>query len=253
MSWNVNSIRIRISNLVNCLLRHQPDVVCLQELKGEDLQFPYSDLEQIGYNAVVYGQKTYNGVAILAKKKPNLRCMGIPGYTDVNARYLEVAIDDLTVACIYAPNGESLDSEKFQYKIQWYNNLLRYLEQARVGETPFVIAGDFNIAPNPSIDTTLAPEQCERLLCSQEEVAIFQRVLETGLIDTTRYLYPVKELFTWWDYRANSFLQNKGMRIDHILASRLLSSKIVDISVDRLERSLERPSDHAPLIATFKI
>lgn len=252
MSWNVNSLRVRLPNLINCILRHAPDVVCLQELKAEESQFPFSQIEQLGYHAIVVGQKTYNGVAILAKSRPTLRAKEIPNLCDINARYLEVEIDGMIVSCIYAPNGESLDSDKFKYKKNWYAHLIKYLNQNQISSSPFVIAGDFNIAPNPTIDTTLAPDQQERLLCSKEELSLFQEILNSGLVDTARHLYPTTELFTWWDYRSGSFLQNRGMRIDHILASEVLAQNLIDSSVDKIERAHERPSDHAPLIALFK-
>lgn len=252
MTWNVNSIKIRQSNLTNLLTRHQPDVVCLQEIKGEEGNFPFSVFDSMGYHALVFGQKAYNGVAILSTTKPILRTKGIPGFEDPSARYIEAQIQDLIIASIYAPNGESLESPKFQYKVEWYHHVTEYLSQLIAQNVPYIMAGDFNIAPNPTIDTTLPATDFHRIHSSPQELAIYRKLLTVGLIDSTRYLYPEKEAFTWWDYRSGSFQRNKGMRIDHLLMSSHLISSLVDSIVDKKEREAERPSDHAPLIVTFK-
>ena len=251
MTWNVNSIKIRELNLLQCLLRHQPDAVCLQELKGEEFNFPFTQYENLGYHCTVFGQKAYNGVALLTKDKPLRILKGIPEFEDPNARYLQIQLPQCTLASIYAPNGESLQSAKFDYKKNWYSHLIRYLSTA-IPKNRFIIAGDFNIAPDPNLDTTIPPEKQDRILCSSFEVNMFQKLLDLGLLDTSRYLYPSKELFTWWDYRSGSFPQNKGMRIEHVLASVELGPNLVDSFVDKEERSHERPSDHAPLIVSFK-
>ncbi len=253
ITWNVNSIKVREERLLGVLKRHQPDVICLQELKTVDEQFPLENIKALGYHASIFGQKAYNGVAILSKIEPVSIKKGF-GYTDdLSARYIEVEFaNKIVVSSVYAPNGQDLLSDKFQYKMAWYEKLTSYLRDKLSHQPSMILGGDYNIAPHPQ-DTVIPIDEQERILCSAQERKTFETLLGVGLVDSLHQLNPTDPTFTWWDYRAGSFQKNKGMRIDHFLVTHNLSKSLRLSQVDRDERKGERPSDHAPVILDFDL
>lgn len=249
-TWNVNSLRVRLTHLLNWLADNQPDVVALQEIKLEEPIFPYAEFMQIGYQAVCFGQRTYNGVAILSKHKLHENTFGMPDYSDEQSRVLAVTIQGVRVINLYVPNGSAIDSEKYQYKLIWLENLLAYLKQQKSNYKKIIVLGDFNIAPD---DCDVHDPQAWKgqVLVSPEERLAWQKILSIGLTDTFRHFNQEVGHFSWWDYRAASFRRNQGLRIDHILANQPLISQCLSCVIDKTPRAQERPSDHAPVIASF--
>lgn len=252
-SWNVNSLNVRLPRLLAWLDRQRPDIVCLQETKMEDHRFPTEILQEAGYVSCCHGQKTYNGVAILARRDlgvDDMQC-AVPGYDDTQARVIAATINNIRFVCLYVPNGQAVGSEKFEYKMQWCRQVTRYLHEALMAYTHVVVAGDFNIAPDDR--DVYDPEGWrDQILCSDEERAVFQSWLRLGFQDSFRLFEQPPATFTWWDYRQLGFAKNRGLRIDHILLSERLATACVASGVDREERKGEKPSDHAPVIATLK-
>lgn len=250
-AWNVNSLRVRLGYLLEWLSCHQPDIICLQETKLLDEEFPVDAVRQAGYEAVYTGQKAYNGVAILSKRKGSQMLTDIPGWVDPQRRIIGLTFDDIRVINLYVPNGESTTSEKFQYKLTWLDRIYDFL-LAEIKKYPkLIVLGDFNIAP--STEDVYDPEEMQgQLLFSEPERNRFKKIIELGLSDCFRLHSQAEKSFTWWDYRMNSFKRNRGLRIDHILAAPALSKQCVQCFVDRAPRALERPSDHAPIVAVFE-
>ncbi|MDR2925605.1 MAG: exodeoxyribonuclease III [Azoarcus sp.] len=245
-TWNVNSLRVRLHHLLDWLDTHRPDALCLQELKLEDKAFPEDELRAAGYYAAFSGQKTYNGVAILASSPPKDVQRGIPGFADEQKRLIAATVSGVRIVCGYFPNGQALDSDKFVYKLGWLDALTRWLKQEALPAHPnLVLAGDFNIAPDAA---DVHPNWGGEILVSPPERAAFRALMETGLTDAFRLFEQPESSYTWWDYRMGAFRRNFGMRIDHILVSNPLRNACRACSVDKAPRSLERPSDHAPVM-----
>ena len=252
-SWNVNSVRVREARLIAFLAREQPDVLCLQELKVVDGEFPHAAVRAAGYEAVTHGQKTYNGVSILAKagtKFENVSRTFEDGDEDPQARVIAADILGVRVVSIYVPNGADVGSEKWAYKQSWLKRLLSYASNRLDLSGKLAICGDINIAPEAR-DVAKPDRWKNSVLFHPEMTAAFQDLLALGLVDTARIHHSGEGPFTWWDYRMLAFPKGDGLRIDHIFASKALASSCSGVSVDRDERKGAQPSDHAPLIAVF--
>ena len=251
-TWNVNSLRVRLPHVLEWLQGSDVDVLALQETKLQDQDFPAAALQEIGYHTVFAGQKTYNGVAILSRAPLDNVVDKLPAMEDPQKRLLCASYQDIRIVNVYIPNGASLESDKFEYKIKWLAKLQAFL-QAQLQDHPrLVLLGDFNIAPMP--EDVYDPQQWEgKVLFSPAERAAFQDLLATGLCDTFRLFPRDEQQYSWWDYRMAAFRRNLGMRIDHILASHPLCAQCQDCRIDRVPRGWERPSDHTPVIAEFAI
>ncbi len=250
-TWNVNSIRIRLPRLLSWLERRKPSVVCLQEIKVPDDDFPTKPIEELGYRCLVRGQKTYNGVAILT----NLPAEGVirtlsEDPVDADSRFISAEICGVRIIDIYAVNGQEVGSDKYAVKLGWYTRLRKHLD----GYDPngeLLVCGDFNVAPEDR--DVWDPEQWRgKILFSDPEKEALRKVIAWGLADALRIHHPEGGLYTWWDYRAGAFHRGWGMRIDHVLVSLPLIRRCVAVEIDRDERKGEKPSDHAPVIATFQ-
>jgi exodeoxyribonuclease-3 len=249
-AWNVNSLKVRLPQLLDWLAREQPDAVCLQETKLEDHNFPSQDIERAGYEAVYSGQKTYNGVAILARGSPLAVEHGIAGFVDVQKRVISGTVNDVRLVCAYVPNGQSLDSEKYRYKLDWLEAFSTWLAGEVKKHPRIAVLGDFNIAPEDR--DVHDPKVWEgQVLCSPAERAAFQRLIAIGFKDSFRLFEQPERSFSWWDYRMNAFPRKMGLRIDHILLSDGLARGCISSRIDVEMRRNERPSDHAPVIAGF--
>lgn len=250
-TWNVNSLKVRLPHVSDWLIQHQPDVLCLQELKLDQDQFPLSAFEMLGYRAVWSGQKTYNGVAILSKEEAQNVHTGLPALpNDPQRRVIAATAAGVRVINVYCVNGEAPDSEKFAYKRRWFAALTEFVRAELARYPELVLLGDFNIAP--ADQDVYAPEKWrEKILCSSEERQWFTALLELGLSDGLRHIHPEGAHYTWWDYRGAMFQRNQGLRIDHILVSAALKEKLRQVAVDQDARAQERPSDHAPVYAEF--
>lgn len=249
-SWNINSLRKREERLLLWLRESSPDVVCLQETKCTDEQFPAAALRDAGYAAVFHGQKSYNGVAILAKEQPREVRMGFcDEVEDPQARLIAATVGEVRVTCVYVPNGQAVGSPAFQYKMEWYRRLTSCLGKESALER-VVVCGDFNVAPND--DDVHDPALWRgAIMCSDEERAAFHALGELGLADTLRLHHPEPGIFSWWDYRMLAFPKDRGLRIDAILAGSALAAKCTGSGVAREMRKGKDPSDHAPVWAEF--
>ena len=247
-TWNVNSLNVRLPHLLDWLAVVTPDVVGLQELKCEDAKFPLGAIEAAGYHAVFSGQKTYNGVALLARSAPTDVQRGIPGYADPQQRMIAATIDGVRVVNGYCPNGQAPGSEKFAYKLDWLSHLTAWLKSELAVHEQLCVIGDYNIAPT---DDDAHPDWKEAIHVSPPERAAFAALEALGLNDVFRKFPQAEKSFSWWDYRMNAFRRNFGLRIDHILASNTLAERCTECVIDKTPRVLERPSDHTPVIASF--
>lgn len=251
VTWNINSIRMRLDRLVGYLGAYQPDLVCLQETKCTDDQFPVDALRDAGYESHFCGEKSYNGVAFLAPvgRKLDVLARKLPTMADAGCRYIEADIDGIHFGSVYAPNGKAVDSEAFGKKLAWFSALRDHV--AGKADQPVILAGDFNIAPSDT--DCYDPKVVEGgLLVSKPEREAFNQLLNLGLKDTFRELNPDQAGFSWWDYRQLAFPKNRGFRIDLILASHHLLSDCRRVFVERDQRKGQKPSDHAPVCAEFE-
>jgi len=250
-TWNVNSIRSRLERLLEWLDRRQPDVVCLQELKTQTSAFPFEPLKHAGYSAAVHGQKTYNGVAILSRSEPRdiVRSFA-DGGEDAEARFVSALVDGVTVLSVYVPNGTSVGSDRWEYKLDWMRRLRRYLDTHAEPSDALLLCGDINIAPHDS-DVANPDAWRDTVLCHEDGRRALEHVTEWGLVDAFRLKNREGGFYSWWDYRRLGFARNDGLRIDHIFATQSLSEKLVSAEIDRQERKGKKPSDHAPVIAVF--
>lgn len=252
VTWNVNSLNVRLPHVLDWLKEHQPDALCLQELKLEDIKFPLAAIEEAGYNAVFDGQKTYNGVAILSRARPEDVSKGMIEFADEQRRVIAATIDGVRVVCVYIPNGQSIDSDKYQYKLKWLDGLAQYMTRTIAEYGDVALLGDYNIAPDDR--DVYDPKAWEgQVLCSDAERAAYQRILALGMQDSFRLFEQPEKSFTWWDYRMNGFKRNLGMRIDHILLTKGLATSTSSAVIDVEPRKLERPSDHVPVAADIRI
>ena len=255
-AWNVNSLKVRLPHLLDWLASAKPDVVCLQELKLDNPVFPVAEIEAAGYQAVFNGQKTYNGVAILSRHALSDVVLDIPGFADEQKRVISATLQTtqgpLRVVCAYCPNGQSVGSDKYDYKLRWYAALTDYLRQSLLATPQLAILGDYNIAPDDR-DVHDPAAWKDQVLCSAPERAAFQALLDLGLHDSFRLFEQEPAIWSWWDYRMNAFKRRMGLRIDHVLISDALRPHCRSSSVDSAPRALERPSDHAPVIADLAL
>ncbi len=247
-TWNVNSLKVRLPHLLDWLATERPDVVCLQETKLTDDLFPVAALAAAGYRAVYSGQKTYNGVAILSRAEASEVVTGIPGFADEQKRVLAATVAGTRVVCLYIPNGQSVDSDKYQYKLAWLEALQGWLKTELAAHPRLVVLGDFNIAPEDR-DVHDPAAWAGQVLCSEPERAHFRALLGLGLKDAYRLFEQADKTFSWWDYRQDGFRRNLGLRIDHMLLSEALAVACNGCRIDKAPRAWERPSDHAPVIA----
>jgi exodeoxyribonuclease-3 len=246
-TWNVNSLKVRLPILLDWLARQSPDVVCLQETKMEDKSFPAEAIEAAGYRWVHHGQKTYNGVAILSKVDCGQVGRGIPAFVDEQSRVIAADIGDTRVICVYVPNGQSVGSDKYEYKLRWLEGLRAWLATELAAHPRLAVLGDYNIAPEDrDVHDPLAWEG--QVLVSPPERAALGRLFELGLADAFRLFDQPEKSFTWWDYRMNAFRRKQGLRIDHVLLSPAAARECKSCTIDIEPRKLERPSDHTPVI-----
>lgn len=250
-TWNVNSLNVRLPHVLDWLGTHQPDALCLQELKQEDAKFPIAAFDDIGYHAVFDGQKTYNGVAILSRRRPEDVSKGMRGFDDPQKRVIAATIDGLRVVCVYIPNGQSIGSDKYQYKLSWLNALAGYMQNEIAEYTDVALLGDYNIAPEDR--DVYDPKAWEgQVLCSVPERDALKRLVNLGLQDAYRLFPQPEKSYSWWDYRMNGFKRNLGLRIDHILLTPTVAARCESAAIDIEPRQRERPSDHAPVVAVLR-
>jgi exodeoxyribonuclease-3 len=246
-TFNINNVNKRLANILGWLRQARPDVACLQELKATDSEFPIAAIEKAGYGAVWRGQKSWNGVAILARGcEPVVTRTGLPGDpTDTQSRYIEGAVNGVLIATLYAPNGNPQPGPKFKYKLAWMKRLLAHAAELYALDAPVVLAGDFNVVPTDA-DIYPTKSYAKNALVQPEPRALFQRILAQGWIDAIRTMHPDARMYTFWDYMRNRWERNAGLRIDHLLLNPKAAKRLVEAGVDREVRGIEGASDHAP-------
>jgi exodeoxyribonuclease-3 len=252
-AWNVNSLNMRMPRLIAWLAANRPDVVCLQETKLEDAKFPALEIAAAGYAAHFAGQKTYNGVAILVRNDLAASdvAIGIPGFDDEQKRVIAATVAGIRIVGVYVPNGQSVDSDKYRYKLAWYAALAGMLRDELARHPALAVLGDFNVAPEDR-DVHDPALWAGQVLCSDAERAAFRVLLDAGLSDSFRLFDQPEKTFSWWDYRQLAFPKNNGLRIDHILLSPALASRCAASRIDRAARKGEKPSDHAPVLVELR-
>lgn len=250
-SWNVNSLNVRLPQLQDWLREFQPDVVGLQETKLEDHRFPEDALLEAGYRSVFHGQKTYNGVAILARHALTDTQIAIPGFDDPQARAIAATVNGVRIVNLYVVNGQDVGTDKYSYKLRWLEAVHGWLGDELKAHPQLVVLGDFNIAPDDRDvpDTTVWND--DHILTSTAERAALKRLLDLGLHDGLRLQHDAAAMFSWWDYRQAAFRRNLGLRIDLTLVSDALKDRVEAVGIDKTPRSWERPSDHAPAWVQF--
>ena len=249
-TWNVNSIRVRLPQVLDWLRKEAPDVLCLQETKITDEEFPAAAFLEAGYHAAYSGQKTYNGVATLSRQPPEQIVSSMPGTDGVQKRLLAATVGNVRVINVYVPNGEEVGSDKYSYKLSWLAALDNYLAGELKAHPKLALLGDYNIAPEER--DVHDPKRWEgHVLFSDRERAAFQELIRLGLADVFRKFEQPEQCFSWWEYRAGAFHRNHGLRIDHILCSAKLTAECRECRIDIEPRKHERPSDHAPVVAEF--
>lgn len=246
-TWNVNSLKVRLPHVLEWLAANPVDVLCLQETKQQDGDFPQAELQAAGYHSVFSGQKTYNGVAILSRAPASDVQTGIPDFVDEQKRVIAATCYDVRVVCVYVPNGQAVDSDKYYYKLAWLNALRNWLKEELTRHPKLVVLGDYNIAPEDR-DVHDPVVWQGNVLVSETERIYFQNLIKLGLRDSFRLFEQAEKSFTWWDYRMMAFRRNHGLRIDHILISEPLVEQCKSCVIDKAPRKLERPSDHAPVV-----
>ncbi len=246
-TYNINGIRSRLSNLLEWLEKEAPEVVCLQELKSPESGFPYGPIRDAGYGALCHGQKSWNGVAILARgEEPVETGRGLPGDpNDEHARYIEAEVRGLVVGCLYLPNGNPQPGPKFDYKLAWFERLITHAKALVKSKRPVVLAGDYNVVPT-DFDVYNPRSWKKDALLQPESRECYQRLLAQGWVDALRTRYPEERIYTFWDYFRQHWEKNSGLRIDHLLLNAALASRMTDAGVDSWVRGREHPSDHAP-------
>ena len=259
-TWNVNSLKVRLPQVLDWLRANPVDVLCLQETKLVDPRFPVTELAEAGYESVFSGQPTYNGVAILCRREtvgaPTDVVIGNPLFPDEQKRLISATVAGLRVVCAYFPNGQAVGSDKYDYKLRWIDALIEWISpqlpaQAPAADTagcPIALLGDFNIAP-ASEDVHDPVAWNGQVLCSDPERERFHTLIRAGFVDSFRMFPQAERSFSWWDYRQLGFRRNAGLRIDHILVDRLSASRLTGCRIDREPRKLQQPSDHAPVVA----
>lgn len=250
-TWNINGIRARLDRLLSWLHKAQPDALCLQEIKCTDEQFPYEPIQEAGYRTTVFGQKAWNGVAILSPSEALdvERGMG-DGVEDEQARLVAATVDGVRVLSAYVPNGSEMGSDKYAYKLKWLNRLTEHLFRTGVPDLPLALCGDFNILPEDR-DASDPAFWEGTVLYNPEVRGLLAGIVDLGLTDVFRKHHDDAELYSWWDYRRLAFPRNDGLRIDFVLCTPSLESRCVEAFIDRDERKGTKPSDHAPVVAVF--
>lgn len=249
-TWNVNSLNVRLPHVIEWLSSANPDVLVLQEIKQQTEKFPQDAIREAGYHSIANGQKTYNGVAVLSRNPSTDHVTDFPGFEDPQRRILAATIDGVRVVNLYIPNGHSVGSEKYAYKLKWIGALHSFLQEELKAHENLVVLGDFNIAPDDR--DVYDPEKWgEDILCSPAEREALAGLTALGLSDVFRQFEQAEQSFSWWDYRAAGFRRNAGLRIDLILASEAMAKCCEASYIDREPRGWERPSDHTPVIAEF--
>jgi exodeoxyribonuclease-3 len=251
-TWNINSLKVRLPHVLDWLSTAEVDVLCLQELKLTEDKFPFDELREAGYESVVNGQKTYNGVAIVSRLAASDVVRDMPDYTDELTRVIAATIDGVRVVCAYCPNGQSLESDKYRYKLDWYDALLGYMAAELKTHEKLALLGDYNIAPADE-DVADPAEWVGQVLVSEPERAKWRALIAQGFSDCFRRFPQPEKSYSWWDYRMLAFRRNKGLRIDHILASPKLAELCTACVIDKAPRKKEQPSDHAPVVADFTV
>jgi len=246
-TWNVNSLKVRLPHVLDWLAANPVDVLCLQETKQQDDDFPQAELQAAGYHSIFCGQKTYNGVAILSREPATDLQYGIPDHDDEQKRVIAATFGGIRVVDVYVPNGQAVDSSKYQYKLGWLDTLRDWLKQELVRYPKLVLLGDYNIAPEDR-DVHDPAAWLGSVLVSEPEREKFRNLEQLGLRDSYRLFEQPEKSFSWWDYRMMAFRRNHGLRIDHILISEPLVVQCKSCVIDREPRKLERPSDHAPVV-----
>ena len=246
VTYNVNSIRARLERLTAFLARESPDVVLLQETKVTDDEFPQEALGALGYEALIFGQRTYNGVAILSRQPLTPVVRGFPDHPDPQARLLGAQIGPVEVLSVYVPNGQEVGCEAYAYKLDWLGRLRNLVAERLAGGAALVLGGDWNVAPTDQ-DVHDPEAWREQVLCSTAERTALRSVVDAGLVDVFRQCHPDQRTFTWWDYRQLAFPKNRGLRIDYFLVSPSLAGRCTKAAVHRDERKGAKPSDHAPV------
>jgi len=250
-TWNINSLRVRLPQVLEWLQANPVDVLGLQETKLEDDNVPVAEFEAAGYRVLHAGQRTYNGVAIIYRDRElGLLATALPGLEDPQKRLLCAADGELCFLNLYVPNGSEVGSDKYAYKLDWLTHLQRYVHSLLAEHPNVMVVGDFNIAPEDR-DVHDPEAWRDKVLFSEPERQAFRKLLDHGLVDCYRLFEPAEDGFSWWDYRAAAFRRNRGLRIDHILASRPLAERCRACRIDKGPRGNERPSDHAPVVAEF--
>ncbi|PPE66949.1 exodeoxyribonuclease III [Caldimonas caldifontis] len=249
-TWNVNSLAVRLPQVLDWLSQHQPEVVVLQETKLTDDKFPHADFAQAGYAAQWFGQKTYNGVALLSKAPAVDVVRNIPGFADEQARVIAGTVGELRVIGAYFPNGQAPGTDKFEYKMQWMRSLRDWVRDELARHPKLVLMGDYNVAPEDR-DVYDPIAWAGQIHCTPEEREQFRLLLALGLHDAFRLFEQPEKSWTWWDYRNLAFRKNQGLRIDHILVSEALKASVTSCTIDKAPRKNERPSDHAPVVAVI--
>ncbi|QOG05017.1 exodeoxyribonuclease III [Aureimonas sp. OT7] len=257
-TWNINGVKARIDALLAWLGERKPDIACLQEIKSVDEGFPRSEIEALGYHVETHGQKGFNGVAILSRQAPLEMGAerGLPGGDDdVQSRFIEGLFPlpnggRIRVSCLYLPNGNPMGTEKFDYKLAWMRRLEAHAARRLEEEIPFVMAGDYNIIPEPK-DAKNPAAWVNDALFQPESRAAYRRLVNLGMTDAVRATTDRKEVFTFWDYQAGAWQKNNGIRIDHLLLSPEAASRLRSVGIDAYVRGWEKPSDHVPVVAQF--
>lgn len=250
-TWNVNGLRARLEFVLHWLRERRPDIVGLQELKLTDEQFPHAEIEEAGYRAMVHGQKAWNGVAILCREPAEVVQKGLPGQEGFGARLVTAEVSGVSFTTIYVPNGKSVDHDDYPRKLAWLDALAAYVGQRRAASASEVLCGDFNVVPAP-IDSWNETLFKGSIFHTEEERARFRNLLDQDLADLFRALHPDERAFSWWDYRGGAFHRKMGLRIDFLLATRSLLTRVRSVEIDRDYRKKQEgltPSDHAPVIA----
>lgn len=251
-TWNINSLNVRLPHVLDWLGKQQPDVLCLQETKLEDAKFPTAALREAGYESLISGQKTYNGVAILSRTHALDAASGIPGLDDEQKRVLTATIDGVRIVCAYVPNGENMESPKYQYKMNWLAAFRTWLQDELARHPKLAVVGDFNIAPEARDVHDPALWESKIHFTPPEREAL-HAIFDIGLKDSFRLFDQPERAYTWWDYRMMAFRRKMGLRIDHILLSPALCAVCESCVIDVEPRRAERPSDHAPVIADLNL
>lgn len=252
-TWNVNSVNARLAHLLQWCKDAEPDVVCLQETKCVDESFPYQEIHDLGYHTTFYGQKSYNGVAILSKYEPEDVMKGFPGDdADSQKRLIAATVNGVRVVNTYVPNGSELWTDKFTFKLDWLQRLRRFFEDTYKTTDDVLLCGDFNVAPD-ELDVWNVAVWEGKIHFSKPERAAIHFVKQWGFVDVFREMNGDLKEFSWWNYREWAFPKNRGLRIDHIWTTRALADKCSDCWIDKEPRKLEKPSDHTPVVAQFRI